>query len=429
MNIIAISLPINELISILTAIILLVSLANILGNILTKFCMPRVVGEIFAGIILGPSLLGSIAPEFYNSIFYAFPEEPKILGFFYWIGLITLMISTGFKFNSHTVSSPEKKVIVTLLLGSTILPILGGYVYYNIYDFSIYKGNQSTDSALFLVIAISIAITSIPVISKIFIDLNIVSTKFAQIILTTAVIHDLVLWIALDVAIKESSGSGNNAIFTAFTTLIFLILSIIVSRILKVFSSLSSNSYFNPVSAISINFSISLIMIILVYYLQIHIVFGALVSGILIGSINNIEFKNARNKICDFSLAFFIPIYFAIVGVKINLPSYFELHLFVMFFLISSFLEIVSVFLGMKIIKKDSLSSLNFGVAMNTRGGPGIVVASIALEHGIINEKLFVALILTAIMTSLLTGAWFKFILDKKLPLYAEDKVIKKVKS
>jgi Kef-type K+ transport system membrane component KefB len=88
-----------------------------------------------------------------------------------------------------------------------------------------------------------------------------------------------------------------------------------------------------------------------------------------------------------------------------------------MFFLISSFLEIISVFLSMKIMKKDSLSSLNFGIAMNTRGGPGIVVASIALECGIINEKLFVALILTAITTSLLTGTWFKFIIDRKLPL------------
>ena len=133
MGISPISLPITEMVHILLSIICLVSLAHILGHLFCKFHMPRVIGEILSGILLGPSLLGAFAPEMHSSIFYSFEYQPQILGLFYWVGLIMLMISTGFKFNPAPLNKENRKVVITLLLGSTILPIIGGYLYYNIY--------------------------------------------------------------------------------------------------------------------------------------------------------------------------------------------------------------------------------------------------------------------------------------------------------
>lgn len=421
MNITPISMPTSEMVHVLLSIICLVSLAQIFGNLFSKFYMPKVIGEILSGIILGPSILGLFAPEIHYNIFYSFEFQPKILGFFYWVGLILLMISAGFQFNPVPLNNKSKKIVITLLLGSTILPIFGGYLYYNVYDFSIYKGNNGTDFSLWLIIAISIAITSIPVISKIFIDLNIANTKFAQIILTTAIIHDLLLWIALDIAISEATSPEVNIIITTIATIAFLILSMWISRFILLNEKKTSSITFSPISAISINFCISFALIILVHFLHIHTIFGALVSGIIVGSVKNDDLNEAREKICEFALAFFIPLYFAIVGLKINLSSHFDLKLFLMFFVISSILEIGSVFLSMKALGKNFLTSLNFGVAMNTRGGPGIVIASIALEYKIINETLFVTLILTAIATSLTAGVWFKHILNRKLELYDEE--------
>ncbi len=420
MNITPISLPIFEMIYILVSIACLVLLAHILGNLFCKFHMPRVIGEILSGILLGPSLLGELAPEIYSYILCSTEAQPKILGLFYWIGLIMLMISAGFKFNPIPLNKKSRKVVIALLLGSTILPIIGGYSYYHVYDFSMYKGLNGTDFSLWLIIAVSIAITSIPVISKIFIDLNIANTKFAQIILTTAIIHDLFLWIVLDVAIKESSAGQNSATLTTFVTIVFLLISILISRFAVSMENITSLLSFSSVPAISLNLCASLILVILVHFLHIHIIFGALVSGIIIGSIKNNDLSHGREKICDFSLAFFIPLYFAIVGLKINLSSHFNMQLFLGFFVISSMLEIGSVFLSMKVLGKTFLASVNFGVAMNTRGGPGIVIASVALEHKIISEELFVALILTAITTSLMTGAWFKWVIHRKFELYDE---------
>jgi Kef-type K+ transport system membrane component KefB len=147
-------------------------------------------------------------------------------------------------------------------------------------------------------------------------------------------------------------------------------------------------------------------------------------AGIIISTLPKETFQTARDSVSEFSLGFFIPIYFAIVGLKINLPAYFDMNLFVTFLFISSLLEIGSVFLALMVMKMNWLTSLNFGLAMNTRGGPGIVIASIAYEFSIINESFFVVLILAAIITSLVSGTWFKFVLNRGWSLYDEPEIL-----
>ena len=148
-------------------------------------------------------------------------------------------------------------------------------------------------------------------------------------------------------------------------------------------------------------------------------------AGIMVGSLVKGSFQVAKDAISNFSLAFFIPIYFAIVGLKLNLLASFDLKLFLAFLFISSLLEIGSVVLGLRLARKSLLTCINFGFAMNTRGGPGIVIASLAYEFSIINETFFVVLILVAIATSVISGAWFRFILRQGWPLYNEQLEIK----
>ena len=159
-------------------------------------------------------------------------------------------------------------------------------------------------------------------------------------------------------------------------------------------------------------------MIVMANSLGINIAFGALMAGYIIRTLSDKTFQSARDSISSFSLSFFIPIYFAIVGLKINLVSHFDVNLFLTFLFISSFLEIGSVCLGLRALKMDWLTRFNFGMAMNARGGPGIIIASMAYEFSIINEAFFLILILVAIVTSMISGSWFKFVLNRGWPLY-----------
>ena len=420
MNLSSLALSEASLCKLFLSILCLLASSHCFSYIFNRLNMPRVIGEILGGIVLGPSLLGLISPENCNDLFNSFPEQGKVLAFLYWTGLVLLMVTAGFKIN-HSSSVIDKKIVFNLIISSTILPLLGGFLYYQIYDFSPYRGPLATDLSMVIIVCISIAITSIPVISKIFIDLGIMQSNFAKIVLTAAILHDLILWVALDVAIKDTIQQQTNPYVIAASTVLFLFCALIIGPyLIKYITNLKSNLLLKS-SLIGYLICVCLIIVIVASLFKINMVFGSLMAGIILGTLPNEKFQTSRNVISDFSMAFFIPLYFAIVGLKINLPSYFDLRLFLEFLVISSLLEIGAVIIGLKLAKKSWLTCLNFGVAMNTRGGPGIVIASMAYEFSIINQTFFVVLILAAITTSLISGIWFKFILNRKLSLYESD--------
>src|SRR3989344_2111991 len=193
-----------ELARFFLAISLLLASAHFFGYIFTKFRLPKVVGEIFGGLLLGPTFLGFFAPEFYNRIFLA---EGKLLAIVYWFGLVLLMFTSGFELE-RKFNKDDKKTIIWLVIGSTIFPLLLGWLAASFFDLSKLIGNANNVLALKLIIVVSIAVTSIPVLSKIFIDLNIIKTRFAKIVLSTATIHDVVLWIFVAVATALAAGAA-----------------------------------------------------------------------------------------------------------------------------------------------------------------------------------------------------------------------------
>ena len=146
--------------------------------------------------------------------------------------------------------------------------------------------------------------------------------------------------------------------------------------------------------------------------------FGALIAGMLFGSLPQREFQEARETIKTFSMSFFIPVYFAMVGLQINFAGNIDVPLTVEYFVFSTAVIILTVWPAMRIAGHSAVTAWNFSVAMTTRGGPGIVLASLAYSVGIINQTFFVTLILTALVTSLLCGVWFRFVIDRRLELY-----------
>jgi Kef-type K+ transport system membrane component KefB len=147
--------------------------------------------------------------------------------------------------------------------------------------------------------------------------------------------------------------------------------------------------------------------------LNVNIIFGAFLAGVAIGVMPAPSFSKEKDHIKEIALAFFTPLYFAIVGLKLDLIQQFDLKFFLFFLLFTTVFETMGTLAASRLIKKDWLTSFNFAVAMNTRGGPGIVLATIAYDLGIINATFFVTLVLIAIFTSLLAGTWFRFVLSK----------------
>ena len=280
--------------------------------------------------------------------------------------------------------------------------------------------------ALNIIIGIAVAITSIPVISKIFIDLGIINTSFAKIVLATATLHDVILWVALAIAtglVSTEILSFSKIASTVFITIVFFGLALFVMPRLVRFSNGAKYNFLLKSSTSAYVIFICFLFSAVAGVLEVNIIFGAFLAGIVIGAMPHEQFGKAKEHIKDISLAFFIPIYFAVIGLKLDLIYHFDLWFFLGFLLFATTFQALGTLLALKLAKEDWLSSFNIAVAMNARGGPGIVLATIAFDLGIINQTLFVTLVLIALVTCLLAGYWFKYVIAKGWPLLNHERL------
>src|SRR2546421_8627190 len=212
----AMSLSDVEVTRLLVAIVGLLGLAHFMGSVFGRLRMPRVIGEIAGGLVLGPTLLGAIAPGAYTWAFPAFPEEGKLLAMASEFGVVLLMFMSGMEIKARF-AREDRKVAFPLLAGATLLPFLLGVAAPRVFNFKPYLGPNGNISSLTIIIGIAVAITSIPVISKILLDLGIMHTRFARICLTVATVEDIALWGLLAVAISLSK-SAHPSMYTLIKT-------------------------------------------------------------------------------------------------------------------------------------------------------------------------------------------------------------------
>ncbi|HLD34132.1 MAG TPA: cation:proton antiporter [Candidatus Nanoarchaeia archaeon] len=408
-----------ELMKFFFSIALLLAAAHGFGYVFQKLRMPRVVGEIFGGLLLGPTVLGVFAPTVYQAI----ASEGKLLAVIYWLGLVLLMFISGFEVQSKF-DAQDRKTVIALVIGSTIIPFIFGWWITSFFDVQMLMGPANNLLSLKLIVSVAMAITSIPVISRMFIDMGIMDTRFAKIVLGAATMHDVLLWIFVTVAtslVTAATLSAKNIAVHVLVTLVFFgIVLVLAPRFIRFIAERKWNM-------IPQKYEMAFIVLMLILfvtaasYFSINIVFGAFLAGVVVGYLKSQKFEYAKTSIKDFSLAFFVPIYFAIVGVKLDLLRHFDPVFSLLFMAFATLVQVAAVVSTAKILRYGWLGSFNLALAMNSRGGPGIVLGTLAFDLGIISETFFVTLVLNAIVTSLLGGAWLRYVLSRGWPLLDDE--------
>ena len=413
-----------ELTRFFIALVLLLFSAYAGSFLFDKLKLPRVIGEIFGGLLLGPTVFGYLFPASENWIFSAYPSEGQLLSLVSWFGLILLMFISGVEIHG-TFNREDKRTAVAFLLGATILPFLIGVGVSRVYDFSPYAGPNSNPLSLSIIIGIAVAVTSIPVISKIFLDLKIMGTRYARIVLAIATVEDSILYAGLAIATGvagASAPSTSTITYAIALTAVFLASGLLVlPRVLRRLST-SRAKFLMEASHSRFALFLCFVFVAAAALLNVNVVFGAFLAGIAIGTVPQDVFAKATGSIKKISLALFTPAYFAIVGLELDLIHQFDIAIFLGFLLFSSGLKIAGALGVGKLIRRSWLSSVNLAIGLNARGGPGIVLATIAFGAGLISEPFFVALVLIAIVTSLVTGYWLRYTQAKGWPLLDEDK-------
>ncbi|HEY6250775.1 MAG TPA: cation:proton antiporter [Candidatus Angelobacter sp.] len=408
---------------------LLLTAAHLLGYLFARLRQPRVIGEILAGILLGPFVLGKWA-TYSHLLQLDTAVEPRkaALDLIYYMGLLMLMFLSGAEtkalFQRH-----ERKQIAWLASVGTLLPFLVMLLVASIMPLGWFIGTKANRPALLLVMGIAVAVTSIPVISRIFFDLKILHTRFARLVLGVAVLEDIGLWAVLAVAttLAESSTLPQRkiVIHIAVTLLYFLLGLTLAPRALKRISK----SRFN---VLAVNSPVTFTLLIAFGYvavaglMDVNLVFAAFLAGF---AVSRKRLGEALEVISRFSFALFIPVYFALVGYSLIFGRNFSLPLLLAFLIGACVLKLLAVTLGALFAGFRGLDVINLAVATNARGGPGIVLASVAFEAGIISAAFYTTLVLIAVLTSQAAGAWLEFVLRRGWPLLAAEPAVSTVPS
>jgi Kef-type K+ transport system membrane component KefB len=407
----------SDLTSILLLLLLLVGLAQLLGSLFVRLHQPKGVGEILAGVVLGPSLVGRL--PFAAGLTDAIRHQDSTLTFIYWLGLLLLMFLSGAEAR-ELFTREERGEVGWLAIVGTGVPFVLALIFGPWLIRPELAGPNGNRVSLMIILAVGAAVTSVPVISRIFADLRILHTRFARLVLGVAVLEDIVLWLALAVATALAAKTALNPKEISYhvgVTLVFFVLGLtIVPRFVK----RVNKSRFNVVAKqapVAYAMGVLLAYCVVAGALDVSLVFAAFLAGFAVVHRKRRLFADALEAIGKVSFAFFIPVYFALVGLKLDLVRGLSWRMVLLFIAGSCAVKMISMMVAGRFAGFRGLDLVNLAITTNARGGPGIVLASVAFDAGIISPKFYTTLVIAAVVTSQMAGAWLDYVLRREWPL------------
>lgn len=413
---------------ILLALGILIASAHLLGYVFDRLKQPRLIGEILAGVLFGPFVLGQLFPSVFASLFTFDPSADThasiVFGFLYWMGIIFLMFLSGTQVRDLLSKENRRSTAFILGLGKPLAFLIVLGLALTIVPLDYIMGSRQVELSVILILACAVAVTSIPVISRIFQDLGIMETRFAGLILGIAVLEDIAIWAVLAIATSYAQTADeptSTILIHSALSLTYLAIGLTLLPKLQSYVRRQKWNILIQVSPVAYTLVILSLYIGLAAVMEVNLIFAAFLAGFgLVGGKKGTDrkhFTDTLSVLQKFSFAVFIPIYFALVGYRLVFNDEFSFALLGIFLVGSSVIAISCVGLSARLAGHTKSDTLNLAITLNARGGPGIVLASIAYDAGIINAAFYTTLVLTALLTSQFAGTWLRRELKQGKPL------------
>lgn len=467
----------------------LLGTARLFGEIARKFGQPTVLGEILAGVVLGATVLGNPAilgddganVQFYEWLFpqyeltedgepvhyttvdpdynpsqtlsgtnsgalgggdRIFGEEPNkkydggflSMTMFLNLAAVFLLLVAGLEVDLSIVWKQGKAALWVSLMGM-VVPFAAGFgLAYALPEVIGYDPSSDLQFPFALFLGIAMSITALPVIAKILMDLNMFRSDMGMLIMSSAMVNDLLGWIGFamvlalvagavgaDGAAAASGGAGADLLATIGWTLLFVGGMLTVGRWLihKSLPFIQANTSW-PGGVLGFVLTVSLVCAAATEAIGIHSIFGAFIAGVAIGDSKHLREKT-RETIEQFINNIFAPLFFAGIGLRVNFIEGFDVWAVSIVLVVAILGKVIGCYFGAKWAGLSRRESAAIGMGMSARGAMEIILGQLALAHGLITEKLFVAIVVMAIATSLIAGPAMQAILRQKQKRRLED--------
>ena len=382
----------HELTQILFDLFLIFLSAKIMGEIFEQMHQPAVIGEILAGIIIGPYLLNLIAPSEINEVLAE-------------IGVIILLFTVGLQTGIDEIIKVGKRALLVAILG-VVFPFVFGYLYTLIVD-------HSTVEAMF--IGAAMVATSVGITARVLADLKVIDTEIARVILAAAVIDDILAMIVLAVV----TGAGQGAISYVKIGIVllevvgFLLFLIFIGQKLTrkyIVPHVANLRVRNAVFALAIVFCLGLSA--LASYVEIAAIIGAFLAGMVLCEFNTkFELITKTESLYDF----LVPFFFVMLGTKVDLTVFIKTDIWLAALLITLFAVLGKLIgCGLGALRMGFKPALTVGVGMVPRGEVGMIIAAVALGSKAISADLYAVVIFMVVTTTVMTPPILKKLLSKK---------------
>jgi len=406
-------------------ILALMVVGRLLGEAMLRIGQPAVMGQLIAGLMLGPSLFGLLLPDLQHMLFPKNPDQKAMIDAISQVGILLLLLLTGMETDLKLVRQTGKASVYASLMGIVVPFVCGVGLGLLLPESLLPDPGQRVITALFLGTALSIA--SVKIVAMVVREMNFMRRTVGQVILASAIIDDSVGWIIVSIIFSLAlHGSVDlwSLAQSVVGTFIFMALSFTIGRRAVFFAIRWVNDNFvSEYAVITAILAIMAAMALITHLIGVHTVLGAFVAGILVGE-SPILTRHIDEQLRGLITAFFAPVFFGIAGLGADLTILHDpiiLALTAGLILIASLGKFAGAFIGAEIGGLTRREGFALACGMNARGSTEVIVATIGLSMGALNQNLFTMIVAVAVLTTMAMPPTLRWALSR-IPMGKDEK-------
>lgn len=401
--------------------------ARALGELARRLNQPSVVGELLAGILLGPTLLSSVVPFLGTWLLPQTDVQGYLLEVISLVGATFLLLLTGLETDLGLIRR-HARTAIGVSFGGIVVTFTTGFALGRLLPGSLLAADGSR-LVFSLFVATSMSISAIPVIAKVLIDLNLMRRDIGQTILAAGMSDDTTGWTLLSIVAGLASGAAVTAgsvLTTVASVAAFMVVSFTAGRwLVRHLLNLVQDRLTSPNRLLTLVVVMTFAWGAMTQALNLEAVLGAFIMGVLFGQMRRLP-DTVHEQIEGMSMGVFTPIFFGVAGLKVNLQSLLEPQLLLValvVILVASLGKVVGTYAGARLIGgRDHWTALAYGAGLNARGAMEIIIATIGLQLGVLSQNMYSIIVLMAMTTSIMAPTALRFVLKRVKPDEAEAK-------
>lgn len=406
----------HQLLVFWVALLIILVAARVLGALMQRIGQPAVIGELAAGLLLGPSVLGKLAPDVTDWLFPADDVQTGMLFTVGWLGVLFLLVSTGFETDLGLIGRLGRAAVI-VSAGSLIVPAAAGFAVGWLIPVAFVGGD--TERYIFaLFIAAALSISSLPVIAKILGEMGLMRRNFGQLTLAAGMANDVIGWVALGLIAGLAQAGGlklDKLAFTVIGLIVFFVLAFTVGqRAVDAALKRVRSQGGDPLAGMTVVLVATLTFGVITQWLHVEAVLGAFIAGVVLARSRFAEHELIR-PLETMTAAVFAPVFFATAGLRVDLGLLADAETVgwaLIVLAVASLSKFVGSVLGARLSVLPFREGAALGVGLNARGALEIVIATVGLSLGVLNDRSYTVVVLMAMATSMAAPPLLRRVLE-----------------